>query len=430
MAMPNIGKVALFMQRVCLSKRGWLLLGLVGIARLAWALSDLLDLPPQKGCIGDSTFIIAGNVLEDNQKRICTIKYPLPQECLKVGMTEADVQSALSKDVYCSGYRAVSASERKSILRSIKAYLPTVPDDEILVQVYRDVTSKDDKSSKSSLLVVYFRKDAGLMDAFWVYRRIGSPQVSAFGGGAFEDRFRTIGVGETLDSVSEKLGERLPDSYEQDALGVWCVRYGYDIAGWPATIWIDGATATVRKTAFLCGYRNPKEHRVNEKEQNVHTISEIVDHVCKLLERGSVVHENDSHAKTVEALLQAKQYLRLQLMKCSDNEEVTTLCKRYVQVMQRLIDLSTKGRQGSCVEELQRALLNEELERFQCEYANWLFSYFSDDTVDVAPYLLEHQYAAERCVRLAMQAYNKGLISQTRLCDILLLLERPLVRSR
>ncbi len=417
------------MERVCLTKRIGFVVFFIGVARLTWALSDVFNLPAEDGCVGESIFISEDSFGERGQRRTSReVIKPPPQQYLRYGMTEAEVQKSLSDDAYCSDYRAVFPNEAAAILHVIKVYLPSLQDDNVRAVVYRATQSKDGQTASSPILIGLFHKQLGLLDAFWVRNGADSPLITAFGKGRFEDTFLSIAVGEVLDSVFRKLGVRSPTSYEQDSVGVWCVRYVYDIANCPAIIWVDGATATVRKVELSGAHWRTGRQRPIKESLDTSAMREIVEYGCALFEEREGKSTVGSISDEIEALSRRSRQLHLRLLLCSDDEMAATLCKQRVQVLQRLVALLGKRDLDSYTDMLRVALMDEHLKRFQCEYAHLLFAYFPGEAVERSPYLLGHQRAAVRCVRLAKQAYDRGLIDDNRFYRILLLLEPPCPR--
>ena len=417
------------MGKASLTDRLCFVLFFVVAARFAWALSDVFNLPEEDGCLGESVFVSEDNFGESGQRRTHReVIKPPQQQCLRYGMTEAEVQKTLAEDAYCSDYRAVSAHEARSILRAVEAYLPRFRDDNVRTVVYRVTQSKEGQAVSSPILIGCFHRQIGLLDAFWVRNGTPSPLIMAFGKGTFESALLSISVGEVLDSVFEKLGVRSPTAYEQDAVGVWCVRYVYDIANCPATIWVDGATATVRKVELAGAYWRIRTQHPSGESLDLCTVDEIVKYACSILGKKGDTPDGGTTSGEVETLLRISHSLRLQIIQCSEDEKLISLCRRRHRILRRLLEVLQKGAQESCMDTLQVALAEEQLKRFQCEYAQPLFMCFRGDTVDVAPYLAEHRRVAERCGRLARQAYYKGLIDIDRFYEILLLLGPP--RSR
>ena len=79
--------------------------------------------PAEDGCVGESIFISEDSFGERGQRRTSReVIKPPPQQYLRYGMTEVEVQKSLSDDAYCSDYRAVFPNEAAAMIRFLESW--------------------------------------------------------------------------------------------------------------------------------------------------------------------------------------------------------------------------------------------------------------------------------------------------------------------
>lgn len=72
---------------------------------------------------GESIFISEDSFGERGQRRTSReVIKPPPQQYLRYGMTEVEVQKSLSDDAYCSDYRAVFPNEAAAMIRFLESW--------------------------------------------------------------------------------------------------------------------------------------------------------------------------------------------------------------------------------------------------------------------------------------------------------------------